>query len=130
VAQGNQRIDSRSPKGWHDGRKSGGENKQPSTGCDGQRIRRTEPVKESRKHASRQKRQRNTHHDARACDGERFPQERAKHVAWCRAQSHSGTNLPRSQHEDAMFEGDMVPDVPTEMKITIGAVIEDQLSDA
>lgn len=38
--------------------------------------------------------------------------------------------LPRSQHEDAMFEGEMRPDLATEMKITIGAVIDDQLNDA
>lgn len=38
--------------------------------------------------------------------------------------------LPRSQHEDAMFEGDMPPDMSTEMKITIGAVVEEQLADA
>jgi hypothetical protein len=38
--------------------------------------------------------------------------------------------LPRSEHEDAMFEGEMPPDLLTEIKITIGAVIEDQLNDA
>lgn len=39
-------------------------------------------------------------------------------------------SLPRSDHEDAMFEGEMQPDLLTEIKITIGTVIDDQLSDA
>jgi hypothetical protein len=29
-----------------------------------------------------------------------------------------------------MFEGEMPPDLPTEVKITLAAVIEDQLNDA
>lgn len=41
-----------------------------------------------------------------------------------------GKSLPRSEHEDAMFEGEMQPDLLTEIKITIGTVIDDQLSDA
>lgn len=38
--------------------------------------------------------------------------------------------LPRSEHEDAMFEGEKPPDLLTEVKITLAAVIEDQLNDA
>lgn len=36
--------------------------------------------------------------------------------------------LPRSPQEDAMLDGEIPADVPTEMKITIVAVIEDQLN--
>lgn len=39
-------------------------------------------------------------------------------------------SLPRSEHENAMFEGEMRPDLLTEIQITIGAVIDDQLNDA
>ena len=36
--------------------------------------------------------------------------------------------LPCSQDEDAMFDGELPADLPTEMKITLAAVIEDQLN--
>lgn len=37
-------------------------------------------------------------------------------------------NLPRSSQEDAMLEGEIPADVPTEMRTTITAVVEDQLN--
>lgn len=36
-------------------------------------------------------------------------------------------SLPRSPREDAMFEGEIPPDEPTDMRITLNAVVEDQL---
>jgi hypothetical protein len=36
-------------------------------------------------------------------------------------------SLPRSPREDAMLEGEIPADVPTEMRTTINAVVEDQL---
>ncbi|HEX3129368.1 MAG TPA: hypothetical protein VH394_18680 [Thermoanaerobaculia bacterium] len=36
-------------------------------------------------------------------------------------------NLPRSPQEDAMIEGEVPPDVSTEMRITLNAVVVDQL---
>jgi hypothetical protein len=36
-------------------------------------------------------------------------------------------SLPRSPREDAMFEGEIPPDTPTEMRIVLSAVVEDQL---
>lgn len=37
-------------------------------------------------------------------------------------------NLPRSSQEEAMLEGEIPADVPTEMRTTITAVVEDQLN--
>jgi hypothetical protein len=36
--------------------------------------------------------------------------------------------LPSSPDEDAMLDGDIPADVPAEMKVTIMAVVEDQLN--
>lgn len=36
-------------------------------------------------------------------------------------------SLPRSPEEDAMLDGEIPPDAPTEVRTTIGAVLEDQL---
>lgn len=36
-------------------------------------------------------------------------------------------SLPRSPQEDAMFDGEIPPDEPTDIRITLNAVVDDQL---